>query len=101
MAINFTKKVWAVCSCIPKGKVSTYSQIAKALGKPKAARAVGNALNKSPGMPKVTCHRVIKSDGSIGGFAFGAKKKIQMLKKEGVEISKSGIINLKNLVYYP
>ena len=51
-------------------------------------------------MPGVPCHRVIKSDGSIGGFAFGAKKKIQLLKKEGVEISKGGITNLKNLIYY-
>ncbi|HWA64450.1 MAG TPA: MGMT family protein, partial [Candidatus Paceibacterota bacterium] len=58
-------------------------QVAAAIGRPRAARAVGNALNKNPFAPEVPCHRVIRSDGSTGGFAFGRKKKIQLLKKEG------------------
>ncbi len=82
---KFQLAVWAVCAKIPKGKVSTYTKIARAIDKPKAARAVGNALNKNP-HASVPCHRVIRSDGSIGGFAHGTKKKIEMLRKEGVKI---------------
>jgi len=86
MSENFKLRVWNVCKRVPVGKVCAYSQIAKALGNPKASRAVGNALNKSPGMPYVPCHRIVKSNGEIGGFAFGEKKKISLLKKEGVKI---------------
>ena len=84
--------VWKACSEIPKGKVASYADIARAIGKPKAARAVGNALNVNPYSPRVPCHRVIKSDGSIGGFAHGTKKKITMLRKEGVEIRNGRIV---------
>jgi methylated-DNA-[protein]-cysteine S-methyltransferase len=71
---------------IPRGRVSTYKAMARALGRPRAYRAVGNALNLSPGMPKVPCHRVVRSDGRVGGFAGGSEKKIRLLKKEGVEV---------------
>lgn len=66
--------------------------------KTRAYRAVGNAMNKNPYAPEVPCHRVISSDGSLGGFALGPKKKIAMLKKEGVEI-KNGKIDLKKYEY--
>ena len=84
---EFEKKVYSACAKIPKGKVSTYAQIARAIGKPGGARAVGNALNKNP-YPKdnVPCHRVVRSDGSVGGYAHGTKAKIAILKKEGVKI---------------
>jgi len=81
---NFQEKVYAIVATIPKGSVMTYKEVAQALGKPKAYRAVGNALNKNPYAPEVPCHRVIKSDRTIGGFARGTKKKIAILKKEGV-----------------
>lgn len=70
-------------SGIPKGKTMTYAQVAAAIGNPKAVRAVGNALNKNPFAPQVPCHRVIRSDGSIGGFASGSKKKRALLRSEG------------------
>lgn len=60
----------------------TYKEVAHAIGKPKAYRAVGNALNRNPFAPEVPCHRVIKSDGSIGGFASGSNKKLKLLKSE-------------------
>ncbi len=82
----FCRRVFGACQKIPRGKVSTYKSIAQAIGEPRAARAVGNALGKSPGMPAVPCHRVVKSDGRIGGFAWGASKKACMLCSEGVEI---------------
>ena len=94
---NFTQKVYELVKQIPKGYVSTYSGVAKALGT-KAYRAVGNAMNKNPYAPKVPCHRVVKSNGKVGGFASGTKKKIQMLRKEGVEIKK-GKIDLNRFIY--
>lgn len=94
---NFTQKVYELVKQIPKGYVSTYGSVAKALGI-KAYRAVGNAMNKNPYAPKVPCHRVVKSNGEVGEFASGTKKKIQMLRKEGVEIKK-GKIDLNRFIY--
>jgi len=91
---NFQEKVYNILKSVPKGKVTTYKDIAKVLKK-KSYRAVGNALNKNltPGIHKgkIHCHKVIKSNGEIGGFAHGTKKKIQMLKKEGIVIHKGKI----------
>lgn len=80
---TFTERVYDVVRKIPKGKTMTYGEVAKAMGAPGAARAVGNALNKNRDLKNIPCHRVIRSDGSTGGYAFGAKKKIAILKKEG------------------
>ena len=90
--LTFSEKVYKFISKIPKGKVSTYKEVAKFL-KCRAYRAVGNALNKNP-YTKIPCHRIIKSNGEVGGFATGTNKKIKMLKKEGVEI-KNGKIDFK------
>lgn len=91
---TFDERVWAVCKRIPKGKVSTYKEIALALNT-KAYRAVGNALNRNPHAPIVPCHSVVNSDGKIGGFATGTKKKIALLKKEGIEVKDDKIVNFK------
>lgn len=88
---SFQKQVYAVCAKIPKGKVSTYGEIAKAIRKPESSRAVGNALNKNPYAPKVPCHRVVRSDTRIGGFASGARKKMNLLRKEGVKIKRGKV----------
>lgn len=90
---SFQQKVFDECKKIARGRVSTYAKIAAAIGTPRAMRAVGNALNKSPGMPAVPCHRVVRSDGKVGGFASGTKNKIALLKKEGVRVA-SGKVNL-------
>lgn len=94
---KFSEKVYFWTSNIPKGKVSTYKEIAKKM-KTKAYRAVGTALNKNPYAPKVPCHRVICSNGDVGGFASGTKKKINILRKEGVEI-KDGKIDFKKFLH--
>jgi methylated-DNA-[protein]-cysteine S-methyltransferase len=94
--MNFQEKVFAITRKIPGGKVSTYKEVACALKKPKAYRAVGNALNKNVNR-SVPCHRVIKSDGSVGGFRWGSRKKIKKLKEEGVEIKNSKIDLNKHL----
>ena len=78
----FRSKVFAVVSKIPKGKVLTYKQVAEKIGSPKSYRAVGNILNKNDD-PKIPCHRVIRSDGKIGGYNKGSAKKKELLEKEG------------------
>ncbi len=79
---EFSKRVYDAVSKIPRGQVRTYKEIAREAGSPQSYRAVGNALNKNPYMGKVPCHRVIRSDGSIGGFAKGPSAKYHLLKKE-------------------
>src|SRR3989338_633600 len=91
---KFSESVLRLAAKIPKGKVATYRQIAVALGKPNAFRAVGNALNKNPHLIKVPCHRVVKSNGAVGGYASGAKRKIALLKKEGIGIKDGKIAGL-------
>lgn len=79
----FQKKVYEVVKKIPKSRVLTYKKVASLAGRPKAWRAVGNVLKKNRN-PKIPCHRLIRSDGKIGGFNRGIKIKIALLKKEGV-----------------
>ena len=85
---KFQIKVWNYLKKIPKGKVKTYKQIAKAIGMPKAARAVANACGKNPYAPKIPCHRVIRSDGGLGGYSGrgGIKQKLKLLRSENVAI---------------
>lgn len=82
---TFREKVLGVVAKIPQGRVLSYGEVARRAGNPKASRAVGNIMNKNRD-PKVPCHRVVRSDGSVGGFAYGSAKKIAILKKEGVAI---------------
>jgi len=92
---DFEKSVYNACSKIRKGRVSTYFEIAKAIRNPKASRAVGNALNKNP-FRSVPCHRVVCSDGKLGGFVNGPRKKKSLLEQEGVAIEKGRIADFKN-----
>lgn len=87
--MNFNQKCYKLLRKVPKGKVTTYAAIAKALGT-KAYRAVGNAMNKNKSK-KIPCHRVINSNGSFGGYNKGLKKKIFLLKKEKIEIKDNKI----------
>ena len=91
MKFNGTKfqlKVWNYLKKIPKGEVRSYLEVAKAIGKPLAVRAVANAIGKNPYAPKIPCHRVIRSDGSLGGYSGkgGTKTKRLLLKSEGVTL---------------
>lgn len=81
----FTEKVYGIVKKIPRGKVMTYRAVANLARCPWAFRAVGNILNKNTN-PAIPCHRVVKSDGSVGGYQRGQKKKIALLRKEGVMI---------------
>ena len=84
----FQKKVWNYLKTIPKGKVKTYKQVAIGINRPKSARAVANACAKNPYAPKIPCHRVIRSDGGLGGYSGigGIKKKLRLLRSEKVSI---------------
>jgi len=93
----FYEKCYAVLRKVPKGKVTTYHEIARALNS-KAYRAVGSAMHNNPYAPIVPCHRVINADGSLGGFASGLKNKIKLLKSEGIEI-RNNKIDLKKYLY--
>ena len=85
---KFQIKVWNYLKKIPKGKVKTYKQVAKGIGMPKASRAVANACGKNPYAPKIPCHRVIRSDGGLGGYSGkgGIRQKLKLLRSEKVEI---------------
>src|SRR5438067_10980534 len=82
-AMSFAQKVWALTAGVPKGKVTTYADIARKL-KSRGFRAVGGALNRNPYSPAVPCHRVVGSNGSLTGFAMGLNKKAALLAAEGV-----------------
>lgn len=106
MASDFSKKVLQIVASIPRGKLMTYSQVAREAGSPRAYRAVGSILNKNyrerewqlplEDFEPVPCHRVIRSDGHLGGYARGPKEKERILKLEGHVIDKHKI-KLPNL----
>tara|TARA_B110000014_G_C20101964_1_gene578628 strand:- start:629 stop:904 length:276 start_codon:yes stop_codon:yes gene_type:complete len=85
---KFQIKVWNYLKKIPKGKVKTYKQVAIAINSPKSARAVANACARNPYAPKIPCHRVIRSDGGLGGYSAkgGVRTKKMMLKNEGYSL---------------
>ena len=98
--MNFSEKVYELCRKIPKGKVTTYKELGKALGgKRQVYRAVGRALNTNPYSPNVPCHRVVCYDGKIGWFAKGVKKKIAMLEKEGVKVVDGKIVDFEKVLW--
>ena len=87
--------VYVLLSKIPPGKVSTYGDIAKALGHPKAARAIGRIIANNPNPISIPCHRVVKSNGEIGGFAYGEQRKREILEKEGIKLQNRIVENFE------
>ena len=85
---KFQIKVWKYLKKIPKGTVKTDKDVAKAITQPKAARAVANACAKNPYAPEIPCHRVIRSDGGLGGYSGrgGVDQKLKLLRSEKVDI---------------
>ena len=85
---DFQIKVWKYLLKIPEGKVKTYKEVAIAIKSPFSARAVGNAVGKNPYAPKIPCHRVIRSDGTLGGYSGrgGIRQKLRLLRSEKVSI---------------
>jgi len=96
---KFQSECYEALKKVPKGKVITYAGLAREIGKPKAHRAVGNAMNKNPFAPKVPCHRVVKSNGELGGFADDINVKIKRLHEEGVDVLNNKIVNFKPILF--
>ena len=86
---------------IPAGNVSTYGDLAKALGNPSASREIGRLLGKNPNPILVPCHRVVMSDGRLGGYAYGSTRKRELLEKEGISFTDEIISDFKEVNVYP
>lgn len=96
--MNFNKQCYSLLKKVPKGKVTTYREIAHGLNC-RAYRAVGNAMNKNPyDTCEVPCHRVVNANGDLGGFAWEPELKISRLKSEGVEVfeNSKGVLKIKD-----
>ncbi len=92
-------KVYELVKQIPPGSVSTYKEVAKAVGKPRSARPVGKILSKNPDLLKTPCHRVVHSDGRVGGYASGVSEKTRLLESEGVSIRKGEVLRLDEIIF--
>ena len=92
---SFNEKCYELLRTVPRGRVTTYKSIANALGT-RAYRAVGNAINKNPhDIKKVPCHRVVNSDGKLGGYAWDINQKKRLLKREGVKVKDGKIVDFE------
>ena len=95
---EFERRCYALLRQIPEGRVTTYKAIAEALGT-KAYRAVGRAMGNNPDPIIVPCHRVVASNGSLGGYTPGVDKKIALLESEGVRIEQGHVVDFKRLMW--
>ena len=97
--MKLEEKVYKKLLEVPKGKVTTYRELAKAIGLKNGQRVIGRIMNKNPYPVIVPCHRVIKSDGKIGGYAWGEKVKAKMLSNEGIRIKNGKILDVEKTIY--
>lgn len=95
---QFTENVYQLLRQVPTGRVTTYQALAEAAGT-RAYRAVGQAMRRNPDTQRTPCHRVVASDGSLGGYAGGPKRKIACLRAEGVLVQAGRIINFRDRLY--
>ena len=91
---SFRARCYRVLSQVPEGKVTTYREIAAALHS-RASRAVGSAMAKNERLIEIPCHRVVRSDGTIGQYALGPEKKAELLLKEGVQVKNGKVLNFR------
>tara|TARA_B100000745_G_scaffold296534_1_gene242046 strand:- start:330 stop:629 length:300 start_codon:yes stop_codon:yes gene_type:complete len=97
--LNLDEKIYKKLLEVPKGQITTYGELARAVGLKNGQRVVGKMMNKNPYPVIIPCHRVVMSTGKIGGYAYGENVKIKMLNDEGIEIQNGKIIDLKNKIY--
>ncbi len=98
MSTEFRRKCYKELMKVPRGKVTTYSELAKAIGS-KAVRAVGTAMARNEKLIEIPCHRVVKSDGSIGQYVAGQDKKIELLIAEGIPVEKGKVKDFKEYLH--
>ena len=96
---SFQSQCYEALKTIPSGNVISYGGLAGMIGRPHAHRAVGSAMNKNPFAPTVPCHRVVKSNGELGGFADDISIKIKRLQKEGVHVLNNRIVNFQSVLF--
>ena len=97
--MNLCEYTYYLVKQIPKGRVSTYGAVARALGDKKHARAIGKYMNKNPNPDTMPCFKIVKSDGSLGGFGRGIEDKIRRLNKDGIEVKDNKIVNFKEVFF--
>ena len=93
------EKIYKNLLQVPPGKITTYSELSKSIGLENGQRIVGQIMKKNPFPVIVPCHRVVKSDGGIGGYAFGVNIKQNMLLKEGINVKNNKIENFENFFF--
>ncbi|HSB50246.1 MAG TPA: MGMT family protein [Nitrosopumilaceae archaeon] len=97
--MNIEQLVYKKLLQVPKGKVTTYGELAKAVGLKNGQRSIGRIMNKNPYPVIVPCHRVVNSNGKIGGYAYGQDVKTNMLSKEGIEIQNGKILDFEKRIF--
>jgi len=97
--LNLEQKVYKKLLDVPKGKVTTYKELADSVGLKNGQRVIGKIMNKNKYPGIIPCHRVIMSNGKIGGYAYGDKSKAKMLLNEGIKIQNGKILDFENFVY--
>ncbi len=97
--MNLEQKIYKKLLEVPKGQITTYGELAKAVGLKNGQRVVGKIMNKNPYPVIIPCHRVVMSTGKIGGYAYGENIKTKMLNDEGIQIKNGKILDLENRIY--
>ena len=97
--MSLDKKIYKKLLEVPEGKITTYGELAKAVGFTNGQRAVGKFMHNNPYPVIIPCHRVVKADGKVGGYAYGEEIKTSMLKKEGIKIKDGKILDWENTIY--
>ena len=97
--MNLTEYTYYLVKQIPVGRVSTYGAVARALGNKSYARAVGKYLNKNPDADTMPCFKIVKSDGSLGGFGLGLDDKIKRLNKDGINVKNGKIVDFQKVFF--
>ena len=97
--MNLEQKIYKKLLEVPKGQITTYGELAKAVGLKNGQRVVGRIMNKNPYPVIIPCHRVVMSTGKIGGYAYGEHIKAKLLNAAGIKIKNGKIMNLENTVY--
>ena len=97
--MNLEQQVYKKLTQVPQGKITTYGELSKAVGLKNGQRVIGQIMKKNPYPAIIPCHRVVKSDGTVGGYAYGGDIKTNMLQKEGIKIHDGKILDW-NKKYY-
>ena len=97
--MNLSEYTYYLVRQIPKGRVSTYGAVAKALGNKNYARAVGSYMHRNPDADSMPCFKIVNTDGSLGGFGLGLPDKIRRLRKDGIEVKDDRIIDFDKVFF--